>query len=46
MPTHDLTRTTPMDFDPVITAPTQVAGPTVSDVKLRYIIVPEEDIKH
>ena len=46
MPTHDLTRTTPMDFDPVITAPTQVAGPTVPDAKLRYIIVPEEDIKH
>ncbi|SVA89260.1 uncharacterized protein METZ01_LOCUS142114 [marine metagenome] len=34
-----------MDFDPVVTEPTPIAGPTVPDAKLRYIIVPEEDIK-
>ena len=34
-----------MDFDPVITPPTPVEGPTVPNAKLRYIIVPEEDIK-
>tara|TARA_B100001964_G_scaffold136488_1_gene150645 strand:- start:1806 stop:2816 length:1011 start_codon:yes stop_codon:yes gene_type:complete len=45
MPEHDLTRTTPMDFDPVVTEPTPVTGPTVPDAKLRYIIIPEEDIK-
>ena len=45
MPAHELTKTTPMDFDPVVTEPTPVEGPTVPNAKLRYIIVPEEDIK-
>jgi len=45
MPAHNLTKTTPMDFDPVVTEPTPVTGPTVPDAKLRYIIIPEEDIK-
>ena len=44
---HNLTKTTHMDFDPVEADPVPAAGPAppVSNVKFRYIIVPEDDIK-